>query len=549
MHIESAATEKNKVELLEKYFAEVSTAELAWSLFFLSGKRCKAELKVAQLRRWVQEFAHIDDWLFDECYSDVGDLCETIALLLQENNNGIEMQARDASLDSWMEHIKTEIFGSTEEVQRIFVVQSWQTLCDASRVIFNKILTGTIRSPVELQVLIEALSQFTKLDRRLLAQRLSGDWEPNEEFIERLLDINSDSSTHPLSFAKAKRIAFEQIPRRDSPEDWLIDWNWDGIRAQLIRRGEHLSLWSDDDQLLGTQFPELIHEAKALPDNTILEGLILGWKDADVLPFEMLKQRLSRKNISTKLKEEIPVVFMALDLLEKAGTDLGQEPFEKRRALLADVLSKRSQIPDAQTFQQLQLFAPCKIQLSNVLRTSPPLEANSWEQIDQLRKSSRRVNADGLILRKRNAAYCAENSFLICNAEPLTVNAVLVAAQSAAENRKRIFDDYTFAIWKDDELLPFVRTRADLVENENLGLTINEIKSIDSFVRKNTLERFGPVCTVKPELVFELSCRAIQSSQRNKAGLTVRFPRIVRMQTNKSAAEADTLDKVLQLIQ
>lgn len=544
--LEITTNENEKIDLFHKYVTTSSNADLAWSIYFFNGRRIKTPLKVAQLRRWVQEEADVEDWLFDECYSDVGDLCETIALLVQEKAPHPDSE-RD--LNTWINQVNTQLLKS-EEDQRIFVVQAWQQLSDVARVLFNKMITGTARSPLGTAALVEALSRFSGADRRVIAQRLSLDFEPSAEFIDTFFISGSDTDNHhSFAFVQSRQLDFEDLAFSGSAQDWLIDWNWDGIRAQLIKREQQISIWSSEDQLLSSQFPELIQEAKALPDDTVLEGMIFAWKDADVLPFEMLKQRLNRKNITAKLKEDVPVVFMAQDLLEKAGVDLRDEPFEKRRAALSEVLSKRSQIPDEKAFQQLQLFAPCRVQLSSILRYSAAEEVGSWDQLQQLRKSSRKLNADGLVLRKRVASYGAENAMLVCNAEPLTVTAVLVAAQSAIESRRRIFDDYTFAVWKNDELVPFVRTRADAENSEeNAVLTNEEIKNIDSFVRKNTLERFGPVCTVKPQLVFELSCRAIQKSQRNKAGISVRFPRIIKFEAEKSAADADTIEKILQLL-
>jgi DNA ligase-1 len=508
-----------KTAALVRYFAQADPADAAWAIWFLSGRKLKQIVSAAKLTSLACELAGVSAWLFDECKHSVGDLPETIALLLPAPTS-----QSTRSLRSWVEDILQPLKQAPESQQRNVLTEAWACLEPRERFLFNKLLTGSFRVGVSHQLLVRGLAEISGLDTAIIAHRLMGDWKPTPAFYDALIhpDDTNEDHTRPYPF-------FLATPIEDTPEvlgdvaDWQVEWKWDGIRAQLIRRKGELFLWSRGEELITERFPEFANIVESLPEGTVIDGEILPWRDGKVLPFAKLQQRIGRKDLTPKILREVPVILLAYDLLQYQGEDLRERPLSERRSLLATLTD------DFHLAAQVQL--------------SPTLEANSWEKLGQLRAGSRERLVEGLMLKRKSSSYRTgrvRGDWWKWKIEPLTIDAVLVYAQKGSGKRASLFTDYTFAIWVDGELQPFAKAYS--------GLTDDEIKLVDNFIRKNTVEKFGPVHSIKAELVFELAFEGIQRSSRHKSGIAVRFPRILRWRSDKKPADADTLDRVRALL-
>ena len=529
-----------KVSALRSYFERVSSSEAAWAVYFLTGRRLKQLVKVAQLSRWACELVRIPDWLFNECYDSVGDLAETIALILPGNES-----KATGSLDLWIEERVLPLRNAPELAQRAIVVDAWNLLDDLERFLFNKLLTGAFRVGVSQQLVVKALSEFSGVETRVISHRLMGEWSPSESFFTNLINPDSTDTeqSRPYPFYLASPILDEAIESLGEAGNWFGEWKWDGIRAQLLKRGTDVAIWSRGEELLTERFPEIIREASGLTDGVVLDGEILPFKDSDVMPFQELQKRIGRKNLTKKILEEIPVVFMAYDVLEQGGVDLRSLPLHERKQKLEHILSTRDQVESQEEFTQLQLFAPCKTQLSQTLRMSPVLRAENWDEFRRLRELALAMRVEGLMLKQKDSSYGTgrqRGSWWKWKIDPFTIDAVMVAAQPGNGKRAGLFTDYTFAVWQGKELLPIAKAYS--------GLTDEEILKVDKFVRDNTIGKFGPLRTVKPVLVFELAFDSLQVSTRHKSGIALRFPRILRWRLDKTSEQADSVETVQRLM-
>lgn len=526
--LDQARGDSGKLAALNDYFSESSAAGSAWAAFLLSGLRLKTQLKNEKLRQWAQEWSGISDWLFDQCYSEVGDVCETIALILPPPPGVCSI-----SLETIAETTFKLLTDADDDEQRKLILHAWHCLDGAQRSVFNKLVTGSFHSPVSFHLVVSALSAMAGLDSAIISQRLQSKWEPSAEFFDRLFAPDTSDLSHsiPYPFCLAHDLANEEQMPGDC-SGWLAEWEWDGIRAQLIKRREQITIWSQQELLLTERLPELVEAASGLADGTVLDGQILAWKDSDLLPSELLQKRINRPKPTAAILAEIPVVFMAFDQLEEDGVDIRQRPIEFRLNRLADVLSSRSRVGTSR-YEQLKLFAPCRTQLDPVLRLSPLLSAQSRIDLETLRARARQMRVEGLLLKQKGSIYTEDPqsaSWLKWRREPLKVNAVLASAQAGQGRQSGLFADFTFSLWHDGELLSFARASSDLADAE--------LMEIDTFIRENTLARFGPVRSVKPELVFELACDGIQASQRYKSGINVRRCRVLQWRRDLAPTEA-----------
>lgn len=507
-----------KLAALQRYFRVASPGDAAWATWFLSGQRLKRLIGRAQLRQWLLELSDLPDWLVEETHAEVGDLAETIALLIDRDES---QPASDLSLEQWLDRLLSLPALSALE-QRARVTGWWRELDARGRFLLNKLLTGELRVGVSAGMVERALAAVTGLPRPVIAHRLTGQWQPTPAFWEALRapgDADSDP-TRPYPFCLAAALENE-VTTLGSPEDWLIEWKWDGIRAQLMRRAEGIYLWSRGEELITERFPELIAQAEHLPLNTVLDGEIMAWRDDAVRPFGELQQRIGRKKLSAKILAQTPVQLLAYDLLEQAGTDIRAVPLQERRARLAAVLAAST--------------AGFKI--------SPQIHASSWTELAALRAESRARYVEGLMLKRRDAPYGSGRQRGVWwkwKIEPYTFDGVLIYAQPGRGRRANLLTDYTFAVRDGDELVPVAKAYS--------GLTDAEILQVDRWIRQNTLQRFGPVRAVQPKLVFELAFEAINESTRHKSGVAVRFPRIARWRTDKPVSEANTLDDLRALL-
>jgi DNA ligase 1 len=565
--LDATTKTQEKLAALVDWFSRSSASDAAWSLFFLSGRKLPQPIPLKRLRALASTLAEISPWLFEEAYAAVGDLAETVALLLPTDlaEPAEQSQPKAASgglwsvdhgplppesgLAAWVNAYLQPLRGADEATQYRLLRRAWSQLDPTGRFVWNKLLTGGFRVGISQSLVTRAVAEASGLPVDLVAHRLMGDWRPTAEFYTRLVSTEGDQvdAARPYPFALAQSLvppgfgasdtlfpsAIGQLPGQ--PEDYLAEWKWDGIRAQLVRRSGAPLLWSRGDELLTDRFPELHTAARKLPEGTVLDGELIAWRDGQVLPFTLLQKRIMRKTLSRSILSEIPCVFVAFDLLEHNGIDWRSRPLRERRAaleqLLADPQAERNAAAEHDP-------AP-----SSTIRIADAFYGKSPSELTALRGESRERGVEGLMLKRLDAPYCAgrdEAGWWKWKVDPYTVDAVLVAAQVGHGRRANLFTDYTFAVWEGETLVPFAKAYS--------GLTDAELKEIDALVRQTTVDKFGPVRSVTPQLVFELAFENLQRSSRHKSGIAVRFPRILRRRTDKSIRDADTLERVLALL-
>jgi DNA ligase-1 len=510
-----------KVDALARYFAAVPPEDAAWAVHFLSGRRPKRLVGSRKLTEWAMEATGTPDWLFVECYEAVGDLAETIALLLPPSG-----ASSDLPLRHWVEERLLPLKGEDEATQRSELLRAWAELDGPQAYVWNKLITGSFRVGVSQSLVVRALGRVSGVDEAAVAHRLMGAWEPTAEFYARLLgaDTTDADVSRPYPFYLAYPLEAEPETLGEAAE-WQVEWKWDGIRAQVVRRRGCTYIWSRGEELITERFPELEQASAFLPDGTVLDGEILPWMDGAPMPFAQLQRRIGRKVLGPKILAEVPVVLVAYDLLELGGDDVRERPMAWRRERLAELLAS---LPSA---------AAARMPLS------PMVDAGDWDGIRTAFRGSREVRAEGLMLKRADSPYRVgrrRGDWWKWKVEPFTIDAVLIYAQRGHGRRASLYTDYTFGVWDGDQLVPFAKAYS--------GLTDEEIRRVDSFVRRNTLQKFGPVRTVKPELVFELAFEGIQRSPRHKSGVAVRFPRMVRWRTDKKPEDADSLQQIVDML-
>lgn len=516
--LDSTTRTSEKVGALARYFATAGSADAAWAVYFLSGRKPRQGVPAKKLQVWAAERAGIPDWLFDASRDVVGDLAEAIALVLPPPRH-----AADRPLAEWVEGVLVTLREAGEERQKAEVLAAWTSMDARQAFVWNKLITGAFRVGVSQLLVTRALSQVSGVPAEVIAHRLTGDWQPTPAFFEALLspDAADADVSKPYPFCLAH--ALDQPPESlGDVAGWQAEWKWDGIRSQLIRRAGRTFVWSRGEELVTERYPELAHLGERLPDGTVIDGEILPWKDGRVLSFGDLQRRIGRKAIGKKLLAEVPVVLMGYDLIEWEGRDVRDEPLAWRRVKLEELAAAI----DSPTFILSAL-----------------VEAHSWADLAARRETSRDRNVEGLMLKRKTSPYRVgrvTGDWWKWKIGPLTVDAVLIYAQHGSGKRAGLFTDYTFGVWDAGKLVPIAKAYS--------GLTDAEITRVDAFVRRNTLETFGPVRTVKPELVFELGFEGIRASTRHKSGVAVRFPRMLRWRTDKTAGEADTLGTVKTLL-
>jgi DNA ligase-1 len=508
-----------KLAAMREYFSSCEAADGAWAVYFLSGRRFKRLIPTGLLRQWCAQAAGFEDWMFDECYGATGDLAETMALLLPETD--IPSQG---TLTAWVEQRIRPLAQMNDEARHAALLQAWSELSTHERFVFNKLVTGAFRVGVSQLLVTRALAEVAQVEPAIIAHRLMGQAEPTPDFFRNLLSQESGDTDHsrPYPFCLAHPLQVDAATLGDI-SNWFAEWKWDGIRGQVIRRRGQSFLWSRGEETILERFPELIGAVESLPDGTVLDGEIVAWRDGRVLPFGDLQRRIGRKTVGKKLLATIPARFLAFDALEIGGEDLRHQPFSMRRGQLEDLLR-----------QQPQEFP---------IMTSPLIDASSWSELQERRESSRSQNVEGVMLKRADSPYGVgrvTGLWWKWKIAPYTCDAVLIYAQRGHGRRASLYTDYTFAAWDKGQLVPFAKAYS--------GLTDAEIREVDRFVRKNTIEKFGPVRSVKPELVFELAFENIQRSTRHKSGIAVRFPRIARWRLDKRPEDADSLAEIAALL-
>jgi len=509
-----------KVAALASYFEEAAPEDKLWTVALFSGRRPKRAVTTTRLREWAAEASGVPLWLFEDSYAIVGDLAETIGLVLP-----VETSVDNRSLSQWINALRG--LSDVDDIDRKrFVQTAWQSLGGTQRFVFNKLITGGFRVGVSQKLMTRALARATGKPEAELAHRLMGKWHPDDVSWHSLIeaeDASADASRpYPFYLAHGLEDGPEAL---GLPADWRAEWKWDGIRGQLILRDGQYFVWSRGEELMTDRFPELARALDHLPDGTVLDGELLVWQaDAD-LPssFNALQKRIGRKTVPKKLLAEAPVVLHAYDLLEWQGQDMRETPFAQRRMMLEAACALLP--PDAP------------------LRLSPQIPFTQWDDLVQVRSGARAAQAEGLMLKRADSPYLAgrkKGDWWKWKLDPLTIDAVMIYAQSGSGRRANLFTDYTFAVWNGNDLVPFAKAYS--------GLTDAEFRQITAWVRKNTLQRFGPVRQVTPHHVFEIAFEGIQSSPRHKSGVALRFPRMLRWRQDKPVQEANSLDDLNEML-
>ncbi|WP_276481854.1 ATP-dependent DNA ligase [Paraflavitalea pollutisoli] len=509
----------DKLEALVHYFTHANDKDKVWVIALFSGRRPRRTINSTQLQTWCAEVVGLPLWLLEESYHTVGDLSETIALLIPEQNNpAVNGQPLHYYVEQFLQLEKAD-----EATKKDFILHSWQELTSKERFVFNKLLSSTFRVGVSQSMMVNALARILQLESSVIAHRISGNWDPSTTSFDALVSGEGGSVDHskPYPFYLAYAIE-EEVAALGDPADWQAEWKWDGIRGQIIKRNGQLFVWSRGEDLITEKFPEFAALLDKLPEGVVIDGEILPVKDEQVLNFNVLQTRIGRKNVTKKHLQEAPAGLYAYDLLELDGQDIRHLSLTERRAAL-EILIQGLQLP----FVQL----------------SPIVTFDDWQQLTTLRESARDLNSEGLMLKRKSSAYLVgrkRGDWWKWKIDPLTIDAVMVYAQKGTGRRSNLYTDYTFAVKDGDKLVTFTKAYS--------GLTDKEFAQVDNFVKRNSIEKFGPVRTVKPELVFEIAFEGIAASNRHKSGVALRFPRMSRWRTDKKADEINTLDDLKKML-
>ncbi|MDX1313999.1 MAG: ATP-dependent DNA ligase [Eudoraea sp.] len=514
-----------KVDALADYFKQASDQDKVWTIALLSHRRPPRPVNTTLMRTWAAELAAIPYWLFEESYHIVGDLAETIALVVPSAS-----QTSTKTLTAYLEEI-IELKPRTEEEKKAYLIDNWKQMDYYQRFVFNKLITGGFRIGVSQKLMTRALSRATGIDEDILAYRLMGNWDPSKISFQQLVEEENEtdflSKPYPFYLAYALEGAPEDLGEAGK---WYVEHKWDGIRAQLIVRKGKIFIWSRGEELVTDKYPELHKLIDFLPDGTVLDGELLPFPNGQIGTFNEMQTRIGRKKVSKALMEKIPIIIKAYDLLEYDGKDIRNLAYSERREHLYAI------------FETLEGNTDLPIALS------PAKQFESWEDVALERERSRELRSEGLMLKRGDSPYEVgrkKGNWWKWKVDPLTIDAVLTYAMRGHGRRSNLFTDYTFALWDTNaegerELVTFAKAYS--------GLTDAEFRQIDAWIKKNTVERFGPVRQVTPHHVFEIAFEGIALSKRHKSGVATRFPRMRRWRQDKPIEEANTLDDLKQLI-
>ena len=516
-----------KLEAIRAYFSEANSEDKIWVIALFTGRRPKRSVNSALLRASCMQAANIDPWLFEECYHTVGDLAETISLLIPES----DIDTKDVveySLSHYMNLLRN-IGKEDDDVKALFVSEAWTQMNRSEIFVFNKLMTGGFRIGVSQKLMVNAIAKTTDVSPSIIAHRIMGDWNPATISFDELMSTEhsaaDDSKPYPFYLAYAIENEVSELGNED---EWQAEWKWDGIRGQIIKRNDELFVWSRGEELMTDKFPEYKILQELLPNGTAIDGEIISLATPSEegnfapLPFSALQTRIGRKNITSKQLKEAPVGFIAYDIIEENGKDIRIISMLERRKKLEEII-KKINVP--------------------FLHLSPIINFNNWEELINVRKQSRDKGSEGIMLKRKNSEYKdgrKRGDWWKWKIDPLTIDAVMIYAQKGSGRRSNLYTDYTFAVKDGDNLVTFAKAYS--------GLTDKEFAQVDNFVKRNSIEKFGPVRTVKPELVFELAFEGIAESKRHKSGVALRFPRISRWRKDKKPEDINTLDDLKMML-
>ena len=512
----------DKINALTHYFENAPDQDKLWTISLFSHRRPKRTVTTSFLREWAAEQAKIATWLFEESYHIVGDLAETISLITPSKS-----KHSDRSLSEWIAAIKAQ--SKNEESQKkAFVIDAWSCLDQEETFLFNKLITGGFRVGVSQKTIVKSLAKLTNQEENRIAHRLMGTWSPDTHTFQNLiLDENpTDDLSKPYPFYLAYALD-KDIEELGEINEWQVEQKWDGIRGQIIKREGEIFVWSRGEELVTDKYPEFDKLKVLVQDNFVIDGEILPFKNEQPMSFNDLQTRIGRKNVSKKLLQNTPVILMCYDLLEYEGQDIREWPLTERRLKLEELLASKKEVLD-----EIPLYLSSEIKFQN------------WSEVSAARDKAKTDGIEGLMLKKKTSVYKVgrkKGDWWKWKVEPFTIDAILIYAMRGHGRRANLFTDFTFAVHDGDRLVPFTKAYS--------GLTDEEFLEITSFVKKNTLERHGPVRSVKPELVFEITFEDINRSKRHKCGLALRFPRMKRLRKDKKSHEAGTLFELKQLLE
>jgi DNA ligase 1 len=528
VNILGTSTKTNdKLQALQDYFTAAADKDKIWVIAIFSGRRPKRIINSAILQGWCIETTGITQWLFDECYHTVGDLGETIALLLPEPQTPAGLLP-EHTLSYYLETF-IRIEKEPDEVKKQFITTSWQQMDRNEKFVFVKLITGGFRIGVSQKVMVNALAKTVSISPSIIAHRISGNWNPAVTLFNDLLseDVAATDFSKPYPFYLAYAVE-EDLKSLAEENQWQAEWKWDGIRGQVIKRNNEFFVWSRGEELMTEKFPEYNNFKDQLPEGTVIDGEIISLAapaDEDVfkpLPFAALQTRIGRKNITKKQLTEAPVGFIAYDLLEYLGEDIRYKPITERRALLENIIAQTNH---------------------PAIHISPVIPFDNWQQLRDIRTGARDMGSEGIMLKRKNSPYQVgrkRGDWWKWKIDPLTIDAVMIYAQKGHGRRSNLYTDYTFAVKDGDKLVSFTKAYS--------GLTDKEFAQVDAFVKRNSIEKFGPVRTVKPELVFEIAFEGIAASNRHKSGVALRFPRMSKWRQDKKPDEINTLDDLKEMM-
>jgi DNA ligase-1 len=519
--IDQTTSTKRKLRAMAEYFAQAPAEDAAWAVFFLSGRRLRGLPGSARLRPWLIEATGLGAELVEASYAHVGDLAETVSLLMDSDAG----HSDTPQLHQWVDNTLLPLREMDEAQQKRVVMDFWQRFDPATCFLATKLITGGLRVGVSRRLVVRALAETLNQDPAVLTHRMMGPWAPSAEWFRQLSEESDpeENRSRPYPFYLASPLE-HNADELGPAEDWLAEFKWDGIRAQLIKRRGEVYLWSRGEERMDGRFPEVEAAAEHLPDNRVLDGELMAWQDDQPLPFHRLQTRINRKTLSDKLLREAPVAFLAYDLLEKDSEDWRARPMHERRTAMLETL----------------VGMPPAIQ-SSPLALGP--DQDNWQARARVRERARELGVEGLMLKHRDSPYRVgrvRGDWWKWKIEPLTIDAVLVYAQAGHGRRSNLYTDYTFAVHDGDALVPIAKAYS--------GLDQEEIETLDRWIRRNTIERFGPVRSVTPEHVFEIAFEGINPSPRHKSGVALRFPRIKRWRHDLSIKDAEQLCDVKRLL-
>ncbi len=532
LDLDSSNSNNKKIKILKDYFDKNEAIENSWTIYLLTGKKNKRFISGRSLKSLFSEIYEYPLWLIDSCYSKVGDSAEVIALLLKNKIIEKDKNFKDSTLNELLNKSFPELSILRVDEKKLKIKEIWEKNSKKNHLIINKILTGTFRVGVSIGLITKSIAELINIDEAIISHRLMGDFNPSSESYESLISkkINlSELNYKPYPFLLAN--TFEKKIKEKSISDFQFEWKWDGIRIQIIKRLGKVSIWTRGQDLVNKSFPELVKKISSIKDDFVMDGELLVWDFKTSLPmnFSLLQKRINRKSPSIQIQNELPITFIAYDLLEIRGKDQRDLTLKNRRINLEKNHNK--------------WLNENEEDISDIFKISELIHPKNWDEAETIKSKSRDNCTEGLVIKNKNSIYYhgrKKGFWWKYKVDPMQLDAVLIYAKGGSGIRAGLYTDYSFALWKDGELIKFASAYS--------GLSNSEIKELDKWIRKNTIERFGPVRSVKPEMVFEISFENIQISKRHKSGIAVRFPRITKWRKDKFYKDADTLEEAKKLM-